>query len=73
MDPIHDLDRFLKSHNLDMLQSNGNLIQLHIGFRHVEHKPGVKPSGPNGFDLLQAGRRCQLQLGVRLALPEAPE
>ena len=56
-----------------MLQSDRDLVQFRISLRHVEYKPGIQPSRPEGFDLLQAGRRGELQLGVRLAFPEAPE
>src|SRR5690242_9699249 len=55
------------------LCGNSNLIQLCISLRHVEHEPGVQTSGPDGFYLLQTGRWCQLQLGVRLSFPEPPE
>ena len=58
---------------LDMLHRYRDVVQFCISLRHVEYKPGIQPSRPEGFDLLQAGRRSELQLGVRLALPEAPE
>src|SRR6266852_3803753 len=58
---------------LDMLHRDRDVVQFCISFRHVEYKPGIQPSRPEGFDLLQAGRRSELQLGVRLAFPEAPK
>jgi hypothetical protein len=33
----------------------------------------TKPARPEPFDLLQVGRRGQLELGVWVAFPEAPE
>src|SRR5260370_39809925 len=58
---------------LDMLHRDREMVQFCISLRHVEYKPGIQPPRPEGFDLLQAGRRSELQLRVRLALPEAPE
>src|SRR5216683_1043245 len=58
---------------LDMLHRDREMVQFCISLRHVEYKPGIQPSRPEGFDLLQAGRWSQLKLGVRLAFPEAPE
>src|SRR5437667_8777259 len=58
---------------LDMLHRDREMVQFCISLRHVEYKPGSQPSRPEGFDLLQAGRRSELQLGVRLAFPEAPK
>src|SRR5258708_20028615 len=58
---------------LDMLHRDREMVQFCISLRHVEYKPGIQPSRPEGFDLLQAGRRSELQLGVRLAFPEPPK
>src|ERR1700751_4182690 len=58
---------------LDMLESDREMVQFCIRSRDVEHIASIQPSRPEGFDLLQAGRRSELQFGVRLAFPEAPK
>src|SRR5260370_34932170 len=42
---------------LDMLHRDREMVQFCISLRHVEYKPGIQPSRPEGCDLLQAGRR----------------
>jgi len=46
------------------------IVSLSI-YRH--HLQRTRRTRPERFDLLQAGCRGELQLGVRLALPKAPE
>src|SRR4029077_11312034 len=58
---------------LYMLHRAREMVQFCISLRHVEYKPGVQPSRPEGFDLLQAGRRSELQLRGRVAVPGAPK
>src|SRR5258708_19729599 len=57
---------------LDMLHRDREMVQFCISLRHVEYKPGIQPPRPEGFDLLQAGRRTHLHLLARLALPAPP-
>ena len=58
---------------LDMVYSDGKLIQFRVGFRHEIDEPRIQAAGSYSVQLFQTRRRLKLQLRVRLLLPESSE
>ena len=58
---------------LEMVYSDGKLVQFRVDFGHEIGEPCIQAAGSNSIQLFQTRRRLKLQFRVRLLLPEQSE
>jgi hypothetical protein len=58
---------------LEMLRSDGKLVQFRIGFWHEMEEPRIQKARSCSLSLCQTRCRLKLQFRVGLLLPEPPE